>query len=178
MTSPKPSAAVGFSVHTGWAAAVVVTRPPLSVLARRKLELAENSHDARFVYHVAQERPTHADHILMQAESTARERATACLRELSRELSDYALLVALPNPKRALPTTSAILASHPLIHSAEGALFRRAIADAATSLGIPVAIVHPRAVPLMSKLGPPWGKDQKNAAALAWAALEASEPRE
>jgi hypothetical protein len=173
VTIPCANAAVGFSIHTGWAAAVVVTGPPLRVLARRKIELADGEHDARFLYHVAREHPGNAARILEQGETTARVRATTCLQKLVQELPDHTFVVALPGPKRMLPALSAILASHPLIHSAEGELFRRAIADAARNLGVSVEIVQHGKLPLIAKMGPPWGKDQKDAAALAWAALTA-----
>jgi hypothetical protein len=166
-----PSAAIGFSIHTGWAALVVLDGPPPRVLVRRRLDLADDSHDARFVYHLAQERPADAERILQQASATALERARACLRELEAELSGHSLLVALPVPKKSLPDMRSILASHLLIHSAEAELYRRAVTEAATSLGIPLATVHPGKVPLVGKPGPPWGKDQKGAAALAWTAL-------
>jgi hypothetical protein len=169
----NPSAAVGFSIHTGWAAMVVLDGPPPRILVRRRLELADDVHDARFVYHLAQEQPADAERILSGAAATALERARARLRDLEQELSGHSLLVALPKAKTALPDMHSILASHLLIHSAEAELYRRAVADAATSLGIRLATVHPGKVPLVGKPGPPWGKDQKGAAALAWAALTA-----
>jgi hypothetical protein len=171
VTGPCTNAALGFSIHTGWAAAVVVTGPPLKVLSRSKMELADGEHDSRFLYHLAREQPGNAERILEQGQRTARDRATAALTRLVKELPDYALVVALPGPKRVLPSLRAILASHLLIHSAEGELFRRAIADAAAHLGLLVAIVQQGKLPLVGKIGSPWGKDQKDAAALAWAAL-------
>jgi len=170
-----PRAAVGFSIHTGWAATVVLEGPPPRLLVRRRLGLAEDAHDARFVYHLAQEHPADAERILKQAEAMAVERVRAWLQELTQELAGHSLVVALPGPKRALPDMRSILASHLLIHSAEAELYRRAVAEAATSLAIPLATVHPGKVPLVGKPGPPWGKDQKDAAALAWAALSAQQ---
>jgi hypothetical protein len=161
-------AALGFSIHTGWAAAVALSDQP-ALLARRRVELAGADHDARFVYHAAAEHGRAAERI-RKAETIARERAQAALSELLR---DHAVAIAaVPPPKRALPALEIILASHPLLHAAEGELYRRAIVDACLAAGLEVVTPAPRA-PTLGKVGPPWGKDQKAAAALAWAALRA-----
>ena len=163
-------AAIGFAVHTGWAAAVALSGPPAVLLLRRRLELADDAHDARFVFHAAAERPNSAELITVRALATAQDRAEAALAELITELVGFSLVVALP-PEKLLPPLSSILASHPLLHRAEGALFRRAIAEAAAARGLQVVTpASPQALAL-GKPGPPWGKDQKDAAALAWAAL-------
>ena len=81
-----------------------------------------------------------------------------------------------------------ILGSHPLLHAAEGELYREALADAAEAAGLPVvrfvgrnvlvdaaaALERPIADTLAELgrgLGPPWAKDQKEAAAAALLAL-------
>ena len=170
MPKRSPRAAIGFAVHTGWAAAVALSGPPAALLLRRRLELADGAHDARFVFHAAAERPNSAELITGRALATAQDRAEAALAELIAELAGFALLVALP-PEKTLPPMAAILASHPLLHRAEGALFRSAIAQAAAARGLPVATPASPLPPALGKPGPPWGKDQKDAAALAWAAL-------
>jgi hypothetical protein len=163
-------AAIGFSVHTGWAAAVVLGAGP-QILARVRIELADQDHDARFVYHAAAERGG-AEARIRRAEQTARERAEAGLCEVvTRHAVDVA---ALPAPKRTLPDLATILAAHPLLHAAEGELYRRAIADACAALGLAVVTPSPRAL-AVGKVGAPWGKDQKDATALAWAALTSAD---
>lgn len=162
-------AAVGFSIHTGWAAAVVMAGPPPRVLDRRRIELAERN--ARFVFHVAAEHPDQAEQLIAQAEKIGRERVVRELRTLGEELPEYDLVVALPPSKRPLPPVPAVLKSHPLLHAAEGELFRRVIAEGAEKLGIPVKIPQRAPLPEVGKMGPPWGKDQKDAAALAYALL-------
>jgi hypothetical protein len=158
--------ALGFSIHTGWAAAVVVKGPPPELLDRRKIELADPVHAARFVFHLASENLERADEIVQSAAAIARARAERALRGLPK-----GTLLALPATKRKLPELAAVLRSHALIHAAEGELYRNAIAEAARSLGLATVVCAAGDVPALGKVSPPWGKDQKRAAALAWAAL-------
>jgi hypothetical protein len=87
-----------------------------------------------------------------------------------------------------------ILASHPLVHTAEGRLFREAIAGAAEQRSLPVTrfvqqdlyeqaaaqigmsdeSLRAQLTGLGRALGPPWQRDQKEAAAAAWLALACS----
>ena len=84
-----------------------------------------------------------------------------------------------------------ILASHALIHAAEGEMFRKAIIDAcaakdlaiinfpgttlnddgAALLGLTAAKLRDRLAAFGKALGPPWGQDQKEATLVAWLAL-------
>jgi hypothetical protein len=139
------------------------------VLDRRRIELAERK--ARFVFHVAAEHPDEAEQLIAQAEKDARDRVVRELRTLGEELREYDLMVALPPSKRPLPPVPAVLKSHPLLHAAEGELYRRVIAEGAEKLGIPVKFPPRAQLPEVGKMGPPWGKDQKEAAALAYALL-------
>lgn len=162
---PVTRAAVGFAIHTGWVAAVVLVAKPLAIRDRRRIELAGD--DVRFVYHLAAE---HGDAERRVAEVTraARRRATAALQELC---GAHRIVVAgLPRPKRVLPPLDAILRSHTLIHTAEGELYRLAIADACRGLELEVLTPEPL-LPEVESPGRPWGKDQRDAAALAFAAL-------
>jgi hypothetical protein len=163
--------AVGFSIHTGWAAAVVVKGPPAEILAVFQIELADEQHDARFVYHAASEDQRRAEEILRAAAAIARERAERALEGL-----EAGTILALSPPKKKLPELRSILRSHPLLHAAEGELYRRALLEAGQALGLPIAIPAKPAPPEIGKRKPPWGKDQKAAAALAWAAITASMP--
>lgn len=161
-------AALGFSIHTGWAA-VVALSDSAEVLARRRIELVEGG--ARFVYH-AVARGLGAVGGIRDAERTARLRAGAALRDLVQEHG--ITTAAVPRTRGPLPPLEAILASHPLLHRAEGELYRGAVEEACRTLGLAVVtpVPHP---PRVGKMSPPWGKDQKDAAALAWAALRATE---
>ena len=94
---------------------------------------------------------------------------------------------------RQLPALANILASHPLIHTAEGELFRDALrmasrecgmalaevkerellARAAADLGLPAAAIEQRLSAMGKVIGPPWRQDEKYAAMVAWLALAA-----
>ena len=162
-------AAVGLSIHTGWAAAVALSSRA-EVLHRSRIELADDRHDARFAYHAAAERPRAAEGILRAATLVARERAITALRDMTSALG-RAPILAVPRARRSLPALDKILASHPLMHTAEGELYRQAILAAAESLGLEVVTPEHPVDPEVGKMSAPWGKDQKLAAALAWAAL-------
>jgi len=165
-------AAFGFAIHTGWAIAVMIDGPKPAVLFRRRIELGSQEHDARFVYHVASERPAAAERLIADAARTARERAEAALRQALNEVAPKrARAAGLPQPKRALPPLEQILRSHPLIHLAEGELFRKALEDACRVLDLTVVIPKPTALPDLGAVGRPWTKDHKAAAALALGAL-------
>src|SRR5262245_41043430 len=102
-------AAVGFAIHTGWAAAVVVSEAG-EVLARVRIDRADADHDSRFVYHAAAA-AGQAERRIREAERAARTRAEQTLRALLAEHS--IATAAVPPPKRALPAMGAILQSHP-----------------------------------------------------------------
>ena len=87
---------------------------------------------------------------------------------------------------RTLPSLEKILASHPLIHTAEGEFFRHAVSQACEDLQIPVTAIRQRELEERAKsafgsasriqgtiaslgktIGPPWTKDHKTAALAA-----------
>lgn len=117
--------------------------------------------------------------------------ALAALGEVVRELDGRrcrivgsAVLLASGRP---LPSLSKILASHALIHAAEGEFFRNAVRNACERLKISVAAIRERELDerartafgnaasrvqrrissLGSSIGPPWTKDHKTAALAA-----------
>ena len=95
---------------------------------------------------------------------------------------------------RALPALKSILASHALIHTAEGEFYRDELKKAAAHCGlaltsikerelyeqasahfrIPLDQLERRVADLGKPLGPPWSQDQKCAALVAWLALSGS----
>jgi hypothetical protein len=164
-------AAIGFSVHTGWAAAVAIGGPKPTLLARERVVLADTDY-GRFVYHAARETPAFARDMVKESRQVAVRRGTRALRDLLAALEGHRVVaVAVPPPKRELPPLDRILASHSLVHSAEGELFRAALVIAGEKVGVAVVELAASALPALSVAGPPWGKDQRSAAALAWAAL-------
>ena len=97
----------------------------------------------------------------------------------------------LDSSGRSGATLAAILASHALIHTADGNHFRAALAQACQALGLRVARIPQRELPARATaalrespqqlaatlkalgrgMGSPWGADQKDATLLAWLLL-------
>jgi len=184
-------AAIGFRVHTGWAACVVLDGAPghLEVLLRRRLELLPADGSVpRFVYHQAAETsPAEAVALVKSARTSANQCARLAVKEILR--SNAAIRAAgVAIGSVAVPQDlGGILASHPLIHSAEGALYQQALTDACARAGLAVTTVREKRVwqdaaaacgldadsletqiaALRKHAGPPWGGDQRIAAAAA-----------
>ena len=114
------------------------------------------------------------------------------LTESGRQLVGSGIVLGTGRPEFTLKQA---LRTHAAMHNAEGWLFREALmraADecglqvsgaletaayeqAAAAAGLPAAGVEERVSELGRELGPPWGRDQKLAAAVAWMALAQSE---
>lgn len=192
-------ATLGFSVHTGWAAMVTISGPleKPEVVDRRRIELLGAEDDmARFVYHNAAELKSPAARILVNTTTKAVRRKTlTCLVAAVHEMEKRGLRVTragvigiVSRPPGAL---DAILASHAAIHTAEGELYRGAIATACETLGLAVrwlaanelaqvvaaqlgkkaTTVETYVSSMKRVVGPPWGLDQKQAMTAAWSAL-------
>jgi hypothetical protein len=196
-------AGVGFREHTGWAAMVAlgggVTAPV--VLARSRYELCEDELP-RAVYHAARQLDLeNAEKLVARVGQTARTAAAWQLRRTVAELEAAGYTVvgaAVAAPRRVPDDLSEILGSHPLVHTAEGQLFRDALSDATETLGLPLtrftqhelyeeaavevgtsdSSLKAQLTGLGRALGPPWQKDQKEAAAAAWLALACSGRRQ
>jgi hypothetical protein len=199
---PSP-AAIGFRAHSGWAAAVAVVQPgggpreaPVAIM-RRRIEMADRrAAGPSQPYHAAvgldireagQLVASHAARAAALA-TTALRGMVADLRQLGHAVVGCGLLLASGRP---LPPLERILASHPLLHTAEGELFREALRAACRECGLPLIAVHERElftraaadlrlpaerierhVAAMGKgIGPPWRQDEKFAAVAAWLAL-------
>jgi len=194
-----PPAALGFSVHTGWAAAVLLAGPldEPQVLARERVVLADEEHfdESRFVYHGSQERS------LVDAERAVR--ATTKVAHAQAEQAVRALITTAGQRRhrvigsgvalapRKLPGLADILRAHTLIHAAEGELFGRALVAGSEAAGLTALSVAPKAIParaaaalgvkeealaeriiaLGKRAGRPWAQDQRVAAMLALVVL-------
>ena len=189
--------AFGLKAHSGWAALVVVGRRdgrPV-IVDRRRLELVE-AEWAKQPYHAAEDLEKGAARDLVARGVAAanriavRELRAAVKRERERgnEVAAGAVLVGNPMPDWSVDE---ILAVHLRMHAAEGFLFRDALARAVGASGarlvaVPEKELTSRAVkalgasePALRKelamlgksVGPPWGRDQKDAALAALVAL-------
>lgn len=192
-------AAIGVRVHSGWSVlvAVSITADLPEVVDRKRVALIDPSKaGTKQPYHFAERLSTQRaeKHISDCAAVSERlalvafEEILFGLRERGYRVDGCALLVA---SGRALPALSGILASHALIHTAEGEFFRAAVRSAFEQLRVGVigfrerdlneeasAVfgkatrgVVQRISSLGRTLGPPWTMDEKNAALAAWMLL-------
>jgi hypothetical protein len=193
------TATLGFRVHSGWAAAVVLCGPvdaPV-VVDRRKIQLVKMfTYTFRQPYHTAEKMPRHdATKFIRSVQSEAKRLGLSALRSLQRDLAegDFKLVrgALLLASGRALPALQQILASHALIHTADGELFRDSLRAACARFDLPVhgfrekelfamasktfgmqpADLNRRITAFGKSLGPPWGQDEKYAALGAWLSL-------
>jgi hypothetical protein len=198
--NPVPArAAVGWRAHSGWASLIAVggSAETPAVIARRRVELADAAipgaaqpfHAARGLELAAAER------LVGRCREATLRLASLALRETVEELRLQGYRIAacglLQSSARPLPAFAAVLASHALVHTAEGELFREALAGAAADQGLPVVrvkerellgrcaaelrlgeeILRRRLADLGRTLGPPWRQDEKLATLVAWLAL-------
>ena len=198
-------AAVGLRAHSGWAALVAVAGSPasLAVVARRRIEIADAAiSGSKQPFHAAEPMPFQdAEKYLKRcADSTqrlAREALQAAIDGLRDRRYEAAGCGIIVGSGRVLPELRAILASHALIHTAEGEFFRQALVEAGKHCGLPIVGVKERELyerapaqlhipvdklerriaELGRSIGPPWTQDQKYAALVAWMALRDSNLR-
>jgi len=193
------TAAAGFRVHSGWCAMVALTledgRP--EILFRGRLQLVEIfDYQFRQPYHTAVEMDgTKRRDFISQIRKTAENLASREVRRVQAELADRKIRLRtcgmLASSARPLPRLEKILASHPLLHTADGELFRDALmaaarrcklsvlpvkekevmSEAAKAIGLTPAALRKRAKDLGRGLGAPWTQDQQYAALAAWIAL-------
>ena len=199
-------AALGFRVHSGWTALVAVSTSkgfPV-VLSRQRPHLVETfTYEFRQPYHTAEKKPLReAGNFIARMQDEARGLAYRAIHEIQTDLQKQGykldrcgLLLASGKP---LPELSKILASHALIHTADGELFREAILHAAARCGLaatcikerelldrasqafrckPNDLMH-RITELGRPLGSPWTQDEKFATLVAWLASAAPAERD
>lgn len=193
------NAAIGVRVHSGWAAvvAVMLEKGAPAVLERKRAHLVkEFTYTFRQPYHTAEKMPlAEARKFIAQVEKEARQLADGVIRGMQSELERVeiklvrgSLLLASGRP---LPSLEKILASHALIHTADGELFRDALSSAAKRCGLETvgikekelldcakqalrvqpAILLRRVTELGKPFGSPWSQDEKFATLGAWIAL-------
>jgi len=185
--------ALGWKAHSGWAALVAVGRDRARgavLVDRRRVELVEPGESwARQPYHAAEGLAREAAHDLVRRGIASAERvaereigaAVGRARAAGHAVRACAVLVGAAG----MPpwSTDEILAVHFRMHKAEGELFRGALVEGARRCGVALVTLTEkerarRATRLGDTLaalgksaGPPWGRDQKDAALAAWIAL-------
>jgi hypothetical protein len=186
--------AAGFKAHSGWAVLVVIgaAGEGFHVIDRRRIELVDPADIdwAKQPYHAAEDLPpAKARQLVERAVSSAHRIAAKELRafvkrsrEAGHEIDGCAVLVGSPMPDW---TIEQILSVHVRMHKAEGVLFPAALAGAVVGCDLNLVTTPEKELPAradaasMKKLpelgksaGPPWGKDQKNAALAAMLLLK------
>ena len=167
------------------------------VLDRKRAHLVKTfSYAFRQPYHTAEKMPlAEAREFIAQVQTEARELACRAVREMQSSLENLKIKLArgslLLASGRPLPDLEKILASHALIHTADGELFREAIVhgcarcgvkmesvkeralleDAGAALRLKTTELMRRATELGKPFGSPWSQDEKFAALAAWLAL-------
>jgi hypothetical protein len=195
-------AAIGFRVHSGWAAvvAVCVEKDAPVVLARQRVHLVDTfTYEFRQPYHTAEKMLVgQAREFVARMKAEARRLAHRAIGELESrteeqgvKLTRCGLLLASGRP---LPVLEKILASHALIHTADGEHFREAIVHASGRCGLAMHCLKERELldragqafrlkpkellrrvtELGRPLGSPWSQDEKFATLTAWLALKAA----
>ena len=192
-------AAFGFKSHSGWAALIVLgaSGGTVTVLDRRRVDLVEEEW-AKQPYHAAEYLPSNeARKTVKRGIDSARRIALREMRAAIKRARDEGHEVVAcsvlgggdPMPEW---TVDEILAVHFRMHKAEGVLFRDVLARAAgacdlalveipektllanavAALAVPPASLSRMIATLGKSVGPPWGKDQKNATLAAMMVLE------
>ena len=188
-------AALGLRMHSGWGVLVAVAgdATSLELMDRRRIVITDPKvPGANQPYHYAASLGLEeSERYLANCAAISERLASASVGDLARELGlrrhhvvGSAVLLAAGRP---LPSLANILASHALIHTADGEFFRRAVRQACEGLRIPVTAMkerelHERAQTVFgnqasrverrisrlgSSVGPPWTKDHKTAALAA-----------
>jgi hypothetical protein len=193
-------AAFGVQMHSGWGVLVAISGSPdaIEILARRRIVTADPEMPGAIQpYHYAMnlKLPESEKHLAKCAAASTRL-AAAAIADLVKELNARQFHIVgsavLQASGRSLPSLEKILASHPLIHTAEGEFFRHTVSRACEDLQIHVTAIRQRELEERAKstfgnasrvqgpiaslgktIGPPWTKDHKTAA-LAGALILAS----
>src|SRR5712691_4569722 len=192
-------AALGFRVHSGWTAVVAVRleKGAPVVLVRQRVHLVETfTYEFRQPYHTAEKMLAgQAGDFIERIRDEARRLAHRAIHGLQSDLQKQGIVLKscglLLASGRPLPNLEKILASHALIHTADGELFREAILHASDHCGLaaacikerelleraaqvlriqPAALIR-RVTELGRPLGAPWSQDEKFATLAAWLAL-------
>jgi hypothetical protein len=162
------------------------TAAPL-VLRRGRMELCNRGvpREGQPYHAAADMKLEEAREFLDECALTASAMAAQAIRQALDDLSakGYRIIgsCVLQAAGRPLPSLEKVLAAHPLIHTAEGEFFRRAVRQGCEACGLTVRGVKERELPagelakrvadLGKLIGPPWRQDEKLCATAAWLML-------
>src|SRR5690348_14456443 len=154
-------AALGFRMHSGWGVLVAISGDadsPALVDRRRIVVMDPATPGGNQPYHyAAQLSPQNAERHIKNCGALSDSMAQQAIKQVLAELSERNYRVAssavLMAAGRSLPSLSEILASHPLIHTAEGEFFRKSVISACEALKIPVTQIREREVEEDAKSG-------------------------
>lgn len=184
-------------MHSGWGAVVAVDECH-SVLERQRIRVVDDDiPGGRQPYHHARDLGTEkAERFLSEYAARCKGSAEAELARIISTLKSRGYQVAAAGlvlaSARVLPSLPVILSAHPLIHTAEGQLFRDVIRRTCEAADIPVVGTPEkqlvaaleerfgkdagRVKQVIEKtgksLGPPWNSDHKQAAMAGCLALQ------
>jgi hypothetical protein len=189
------NAAFGIRMHSGWGVLVCISgnvSAPEIVDRRRIVVVEPTMQGAKQPYHFAETLPLEeAEPHLQKCAAVSERLALGAIREELEAVNarNYRIVgcAILLASGRALPALPNILASHALVHTAEGEFFRRVVREACESCHIPVvgfrereldehanatfgkaaAGVHQCISDLRRTVGSPWTQDEKTAALAA-----------
>jgi hypothetical protein len=169
MSSVTQDRALGISLHTGWAACVVVggSLQKPQIFANEIIEILGSSE--RFCFHLAAEMEYAAVETWI---ARMKEKAVVnARRALSPLLAQMVGVCAIVAKEGAAGDLREVLNSHPRLHAAEGFFYRDVLREACPR---PTQIISPKSLDpsKVPRCAPaPWGRDQKLAALAGWSAM-------
>jgi hypothetical protein len=179
-------------MHSGWGVVVCISGNSAApeIVDRRRIVIIEPAMEgAKQPYHFAESLGLEeAEHHLQKCAAVSQRLALKAIGEMLDAViaRNYRVLgcAMLLASGRALPSLQKILASHALIHTAEGEFFRKVVCEAFERCRIPVvrirelelddranstfgttaALVRQRISKVGKTVGSPWTQDEKTAA--------------
>jgi hypothetical protein len=189
------NAAFGVRMHSGWGALVSISSDADSpeLIDRRRIVIIEPTMEgAKQPYHFAETLSLEeAERHIQKCAAASQRLALKAIREMLDAVSvrNYRVLgcAMLLASGRALPSLPKVLASHALVHTAEGEFFRKVVREACEHCCIPVVGIRERELDEHAKatfgkaaarvrqhistlgktVGSPWTQDEKTAALAA-----------
>ena len=186
------NAAFGVRMHSGWGVVVCICGNSAApeIVDRRRIVIIEPAmKGAKQPYHFAQSlEPEEAERHLQKCAAASQHLALNAIQEVLDAVSarNYRVVgcAMLLASGRALPSLQKILASHALIHTAEGEFFRKVVREACEHFRIPIVGIRERELEeranasfgraaahvrrhissLGQTVGSPWTQDEKTAA--------------